>query len=132
MEKPCPSSHRLLLVLVVACLLLSRPPALGAAEPPGGAASGRVSFHGRVLDPAGVPVSGARVTAQAEVRGTTPTVTAISDADGVFSFDLPTGRYVVGVEVEGFAAVVQTVNLTPGDSAPLDLLLQGGSTSRSR
>jgi catecholate siderophore receptor len=127
MEKPCPSLRPVLrtlsLAFVAVCLLLSRPPALAAAP---AESEERVPFHGRVLDPAGVPVSGARVTAQAEARGTTPTVTAVSDADGVFSFNLPTGRYVVGVEVEGFAAVVQHVSLAPGDSAPLDLLLQGG------
>jgi catecholate siderophore receptor len=131
MEKPCMSLRPLLLVLVVSCLLPSRAPALDAALEPAAVAaapapSTRISFQGRVLDPAGVPISGARVTAETEGRASGPAVTGVSDAEGQFTLDLAAGRYVVRVEVDGFAETVHHVSLTPDDHPPLDLVLQAG------
>ena len=119
MEKPRMSLRPLLLVLAAACLL-SRAPAVGTTLEPAAAApapSERISFHGRVLDPAGMPISGARVTAETEGRATVPAgpVTAVTDAEGQFILELATGRYALRVAVDGFAETVQHVSLTPDE-----------------
>ena len=116
MKRPCPSLRPLLLAFLAASLLLSLPAVLKAASPN--------SFHGRVLDPAGLPIPEARVTAVAEGNGSAPAATAVSGPDGRFTLELSPGSYTLRVEVEGFAETVQRVNLTAG-SAPLDLVLQG-------
>lgn len=126
MEKPRMSLRPLLLVFAAVCLL-SHSSILGAMAEPTTATPvpSQISFHGRVLDPAGMPISGARVTAETEGRASVP-VTAVSDADGQFILELATGRYAVRVEVDGFAETVQHVSLTPDDHPPLDLVLQAG------
>ncbi len=117
------------LLLAFAACLLSRAPAVGVPLEPAAAVvpapSARISFHGRVLDPAGMPISGARVTAETEGRATVP-VTTVTDAEGQFALELATGRYAVRVEVDGFAETVQHVSLAPDNAPPLDLILQAG------
>jgi catecholate siderophore receptor len=130
MEKPRVSLRPLLLVLAAACLL-SRAPTLGATAEPAAAVpapADRISFHGRVLDPASMPISGARVIAETEGRATglARPVVAVTDAEGEFTLELATGRYVLRVAVDGFAETVQHVSLTPDDHPPLDLVLQAG------
>ncbi|MEO6193165.1 MAG: TonB-dependent siderophore receptor [Thermoanaerobaculia bacterium] len=130
MEKPRMSLRSLLLVFAAACLL-SRAPAVGATLELAGAPATpaeRISFRGRVLDPAGMPISGARVIAETEGRaaGSNGPVTAVTDAEGRFTLELATGRYALRVAVDGFAETVQHVRLAPDDHPPLDLVLQAG------
>ena len=118
-------------VLAAAGLLLSLSAALGAetASPLAGAvprSSAAVSFHGRVLDPAGLPVPGARVTAVTEKRGASP-ASAVSDSEGRFTLDLAAGSYALRVELEGFAEMVERVTFSPDDSSLHDLVLQAGA-----
>lgn len=115
MKRPCTPLRPLLLAFLAASLLLSLPAALRAAP-----AGDPVSFHGRVLDPAGLPIPEARVTA---LQGSASAATAVSGADGRFTLELAAGRYDLRVEVEGFAETVERVTLTAG-SAPRDLVLQ--------
>jgi len=86
-----------------------------------------VVFHGRVLDPAGLPIPGARVTALAEKRGTAPAGSAVSDSEGRFTLEIAAGGYALRVELEGFAETVEHVTLTPDDSATHDLVFQAGA-----
>jgi catecholate siderophore receptor len=112
MKRSCSSLRPLLLAFLA---VLSLPAALRAAP-----AGDPVSFHGRVLDPAGLPIPEARVTA---VHGSVPAATAVSGVDGRFTLELAAGSYDLRVEVEGFAETVERVTLTAG-SAPRDLVLQ--------
>ncbi len=112
-----PSLRPLLLALLaVASLLLSNPSALRAEDP--------VSLQGRVLDPAGLPVPEAHVTALTKGKGSAPAATAVSDSDGRFTLELPSGSYDLRVEVEGFAETMRPVTLKAGDTASLDVVLQ--------
>ncbi|MFY9826130.1 MAG: TonB-dependent siderophore receptor [Thermoanaerobaculia bacterium] len=124
MRKPCLLLRPMRLVLAVAGLLLSFAAGLDAETAP---SSTRVPFHGRVLDPAGLPVPGARVTAVAEQRGAVPSAPAVSDSEGRFTLDLPAGSHALRVELEGFAETVQRVTFSPGDSSLHDLVLQAGA-----
>jgi catecholate siderophore receptor len=109
----------MLLVLIVAGLLLAAPSLPTAA-------SGPISFRGRVLDPAGEPLPGVRVAALEEGRGSSPAATAVSDAGGRFTLDLAAGAYILRLEMDGFAETVERVTVAPGGSGPLDLTLQAG------
>ena len=107
MEKPRMSPRPLLLAFL-AVSLLSQAPILGAMAEPAATPvpSGRISFHGRVLDPAGMPISGARVTAETEGRASVPVI-AVSDADGQFILELrhrPVRRARGGGRVRGNGA----------------------------
>ena len=128
MERFPLSLRPLLLACAAASLGLVSFTAPGLADEPDAAAAvspaARVPFQGRILDPAGGPVAGARVTARAEGRGAGPVATGVSDSEGRFTLELPAGRYALHVELEGFAETVQHVTAREG-AAPLDLVLQG-------
>jgi len=134
MERSCLSSRCSLLILA-AVALLSRAPALQAVDAPiAGAAvsgpasatpTGEISFSGRALDPAGLPIPAARVTAVAEGHAT-PAATAVSGPDGRFTLTLAAGVYDLRLELDGFAEMVQRVTVTRG-AAPLDLTFQAGA-----
>src|SRR5262245_46353469 len=109
MKRPCPSLRPLLLAFLAASLLLSLPAALNADS-----TGDRISFQGRVLDPAGLPIPEARITAVAEGNGSAPAATAVSGPDGRFTLALSPGSYTLRVEVEGFAETMQRVTLKAG------------------
>src|SRR5436190_878119 len=93
-------SLRLLLLVMIAVSLLS-----AASARADGAA---VSLSGRALDPAGLPIPEARVTAVA-VGHAAPETAAVSGPDGRFTLALAAGVYDLRVELEGFAETVQRV-----------------------
>ncbi len=89
-------------------------------------AQGRVWLvAGAVLDPAGVPVAGARV----EITTASGTRTNVATAsDGRFSVDLSTGGpYTVLVEAAGFAPVIRRMQIRP-ETADLSLQFEKLST----
>ena len=83
------------------------------------------SLSGRVIDPAGAVVDGARVTArQTETNQNTEGTT---DRDGRFRFGfLRVGPYEVSVEKQGFADTVRRVQLTVGAAFDLPFSLAVG------
>ncbi len=122
MVRPCRSAHAVLLVFVAVGLLLL-PWTLRADTE--SALGNRLSFQGRILDPAGEPVPNARVTAVAKAGGSAPAATAVSGPDGRFTIELAAGTYDFQVEVKDFAGTVQRLTLTSDNSQPLEIVLQG-------
>src|SRR6476661_9279320 len=89
------------------------------------------AITGRVTDPSGGAVPGAKVTAIDTQRGTTwPTVT---NGDGVYSLPrIPVGTYNVTVENQGFQTSQQSnVTLQLNQVARMDFQLQVGNVSQS-
>jgi Carboxypeptidase regulatory-like domain len=89
------------------------------------------AFTGRVTDPSGSPIAGAKVTATDTQRGTQwPTVT---NNDGNYSIPrIPVGTYTVRVENQGFQAAQQSnITLVLNQVARLDFQLQVGNVSQS-
>jgi catecholate siderophore receptor len=76
----------------------------------------QLSLHGRILDPAGLTVSGAQVTATSDRYRSE--VATFSDANGDFSLTLPPGTYVVKITAPGFAPFSQVVELSVPDGEP--------------
>ncbi len=75
-----------------------------------------VRVQGKVLDPARVPIAGARITAV--VEGGALGVSTLSGPSGDFTFDLAPQRYSIRVSAEGFADAIQPIRLSPDGSAP--------------
>jgi hypothetical protein len=89
------------------------------------------AFTGKVTDPSGAAVVGAKITATDVDRGTQwPTVT---NGDGAFSLPrVPIGTYDVKVEQQGFQTAAQShVALEMNQVARLDFQLQVGSLSQT-
>lgn len=102
---------------------------LGAAVSPAQQVTAAVT--GKVTDPSGASIVGARITAIDNERGTTwPTV---SNEDGVYNLPrLPIGSYTVKVESQGFQGAQRSnVTLQLNDVARLDFQLQLGSVSQT-
>jgi TonB-dependent receptor len=81
--------------------------------------TGKGAITGRVADTGGGVLAGASVTVQPGGFST------VSDFQGQFTItNLPTGSYTVTVSYSGFSAFTLTVNLSPGQTAPVDAILQ--------
>lgn len=111
------------LVTLLAALVLA--PALSFAQ------DVTAAITGRVTDPSGAAVAGAKVTAIDTQRGTAwPTVT---NSDGVYNLPrIPVGTYNVKVENQGFQISQQSnVTLQLNQIARMDFQLQVGNISQS-
>ncbi len=75
-----------------------------------------VALPGKVLDPAGAPIAGARITGVAE--GNSVATSAVSGPTGGFTLDLIPRRYSIRVTATGFADAVQPIRLSAEGSAP--------------
>jgi hypothetical protein len=88
------------------------------------------SVSGRVTDPSGAVVPGARVTVrhtQTNVAGTT-----VADRDGRFRFPyLRIGPYQITVSERGFKDVTRTLTLTAGSAFELPVMLTVGALDTS-
>jgi hypothetical protein len=83
------------------------------------------------MDPSGLGVAGAVVTATLVERGTTRTVPTGADGQFVMSL-MPIGNYVISVAKEGFKRYEQKgVELTANQNVRLDLQLELGSIAES-
>jgi Carboxypeptidase regulatory-like domain len=89
------------------------------------------AFTGKVTDPTGAAVVGAKVTAIDVDRGTPWSTT--TSAEGVFSLPrVPIGTYNVKVEKEGFSTATQShITMEMNQVARLDFQLQVGSLSQT-
>ena len=86
--------------------------------------SSNATISGQVKDPQSANVPGATVTLYGRDRSFS--LVTSTDSNGAYSFKhLAPGEYLVEAEASGFAlAPAQTVNLTRGQSATLDIALQ--------
>src|SRR5437899_5894036 len=113
--------HQLLCTTVVVCVLLDL---AGAAYGQGGTTS---TLAGVVVDSSGAVIPGADVVARQSATGVT--VSAVTNAEGVFSFPaLNTGTYTVTVSLQGFkTAIINNVVLTSGAGANVRAVLEVGA-----
>jgi hypothetical protein len=90
---------------------------------------GSATLNGRVLDPSGASVAGARVTATSPETGFTRS-TETTEA-GLYTLNrLPAGKYELTVEFSGFKQVRRTdIVLNVGAVATLDVALEVGAAS---
>ena len=86
--------------------------------------SSNATISGQVKDPQNANLPGATVTLYGRDRSFS--LVTSTDSKGAYSFKhLAPGEYLVEAEASGFAsAPAQTVNLTRGQSASLDIALQ--------
>ncbi len=89
------------------------------------------SITGKVTDPSGASVVGAKVVATDKDRGTQWPAT--TNGDGIYSLPrLPIGRYDVKVEAQGFQSETQSnIVLDMNQVARLDFPLQVGNVSQT-
>ena len=89
------------------------------------------AFTGKVTDPSGAAVAGAKVTATDVERGTP--WTTVSNGEGAYNIPrVPIGTYDVKVELQGFQTATQShIALEMNQVARLDFQLQVGSLSQS-
>lgn len=74
--------------------------------------------RGRVLDPSGAAVSGARIVALAA------TATSVTDGSGEFAIVLPLGSHTLKVTAEGFVDTFREVAVMPGGAPVVVIQLQ--------
>jgi len=79
-------------------------------------------LRGKVLDPAGAPIVGARITAILDDRATK--AGAVSNQSGEFSLPLEVGNYTIKIAAQGFLEVSRTMNLKDIGSEVLEVSLQ--------
>src|SRR5262249_50669075 len=79
-------------------------------------------LRGKVLDPAGAPIAGARITAVPEGRGAGSST--VSDQSGELSLALEPGSYTVKIAAQGFLEAPRTVSLKNTGSEFLEAVLQ--------
>ena len=83
-----------------------------------------VYLTGRVLDPSGAPVAGARVAAQPSAQRSSPPSSTVTDERGEFTIALEPGTHTLKVTAVGFAEMAQTVTTTRSGAARRDFVLQ--------
>lgn len=82
----------------------------------------RATLRGRILDPAGAPVVGARITVSRE--GLASVITTASDKAGEFSLALDPGDYTLQVRTQGFLEVSRTLTLKESGAESIEIVLQ--------
>jgi catecholate siderophore receptor len=98
------------ILIVGACL------SLAYTQPP------RTALRGRILDPAGAPVAGARITVSRE--GLASVITIVSDKAGEFSLALDPGDYTLKVRTQGFLDVSRAITLKESGAESIEIVLQ--------
>jgi catecholate siderophore receptor len=80
-------------------------------------------WKGKIFDPTGAAISGARITASPQVGRAV--ISTVSDASGDFSLRLePGANYTLKIFAQGFREVSQTLSLQPGASEYREFVLQ--------
>ncbi len=114
------------LLVVLALLMASGHGTVAAGQvshAPHSAAEGRAAVSGRVTDPSGAPVAGARVKL-AELSGRLERTVA-TDTEGAFRISgLLEGKYRISVTNTGLAPVFQPLELGPGEERRLSISLE--------
>ena len=105
--------------------------ALLAFQQPGWSQQVTGAITGKVVDPSGASVAGAKVTAKDLDRGT-PWTTE-TNQEGFYNLPrVPVGRYEVRVEVQGFQTAVQpSIQLVLNQNARVDFSMQLGEVSQT-
>lgn len=80
------------------------------------------AIRGKVADPAGAPVAGARITAVPEGRGAGSST--VSDQSGEFSLSLEPGGYTIKINAQGFLEAPRTVIIKDTGPEFLEVTLQ--------
>lgn len=83
-----------------------------------------VTFRGRVLDSTGAPLVGAQVTVQPTRRGSSGSLSAVTDANGEFAVALAPGAHTVQLTAVGFVEVSQRLNIAQTGDLRRDFVLQ--------
>src|SRR4029077_6885608 len=91
----------------------------------------RASIQGAVTDPDGASVSGATVTLKN--LGTNQTLTATTDANGIYNFNaLPPSTYSLTVEKTGFKKkALENVGFIPEQANALNIQLEVGEVTQT-
>ena len=112
-------------VSLLSCLLFVTAPSVMAQSASTGALTGRIT------DPSGAAVAGATVTATN--AGTAQMRTAMTGADGTYTFSLlPPGNYRVKIEATGFETVdIPSITVLVTETAALDRVLAVGATTQT-
>jgi vitamin B12 transporter len=93
-----------------------------SAVPPATKAQTTATLHGRLTDPAGAGIAGARLVAQPLDSSAKPVETS-TGAEGKFSLTLSPGRYRVSATRESFESVEEELSLAAGESREWDARL---------
>jgi len=120
----CPGSSISLILLVCALLAVFGTPAA--------AGQGTTSrLGGTVTDTSGATLPGATVTLKNEATGVS--LTTVTNEVGIYAFEsLPTGRYTVTIELQGFKRVVATDNaVAVGQPTTVNAKLELGGVTES-
>jgi hypothetical protein len=89
----------------------------------------QTGITGRIADPSGASVAGARVSVTTDDGSKSSTLT---NAQGAYQFPaLRADQYVLRVDMPGFAPVERTITLLVGQVANIDLMLQLATASTS-
>ena len=112
-------------VFLLSCLLFVTAPSVMAQSASTGALTGRIT------DPSGAAVAGATVTATN--AGTAQMRTAMTGADGTYTFSLlPPGNYRLKIEATGFETVdIPSITVLVTETAALDRVLAVGATTQT-
>src|ERR1700755_302546 len=94
---------------------------LAAAFTYGQAEGKQFRIHGRVLDQNKAVVAGAKVTATAKEGGSA--LSAVTDQNGEFTFNVAPGEYKVTVEAKYFEQAPQSVDARQSDADSLEIML---------
>ena len=88
------------------------------------------ALSGRIADPNGEPVAGAKVTAQGKFGGAE--VQAITNANGEFRFEsLPAGDYRIRVEASGFSVASREIKIENSNIGGLEISLLIGNITET-
>src|SRR5215510_2262480 len=91
----------------------------------------RATVSGRVTDPSGAVIAGAKIEAKAAATGAVSTTTSSTEGAYQIPFLTP-GEYVITAEKEGFRrAVREGVRLQVAERATVDFSLSVGEISQS-
>jgi catecholate siderophore receptor len=82
----------------------------------------KAALRGKILDPAGAPVVGARITVSRE--GLASAIKTVSDKSGEFSLALETGEYTLKVATQGFLEASRAVTLKDSGTESVEIALQ--------
>ena len=114
---------KLLPLLLISLVVLNAADLLGQATAAG-------TIQGSVVDKSQAVVTQAQVVVSNKSTGATRTVQ--TNESGVYRFDLmPAGTYTVKISKQGFASVVQTVQLLVGQTATANATMNPGATTET-
>ena len=93
--------------------------------------AGKAELFGSVQDPAGLGISGVKVTGEEQATGSRVDVTT-NDHGNYHLLGLPSGQYALAVEKPGFRPYRQTgITLRIGDQTRLDVKLELGPAAQA-